>query len=430
MIIRPQFGIRGLRAAAGLALLLLLAACGKASGKTELKIWAMGREGEVVSELIPAFERENPGVDVKVEQIPWTAAHAKLLTAFAGDALPDVAQIGNTWIPELATLGALAPLDGRAATTPAIARTDYFAGIWDSNVVDGKLYGIPWYVDTRLLFYRRDILAEVGFDRPPKDWMEWRRAMEAVKSRVGDERYAVLLPLNEYEPLVMLALQQSESMLKDGGRRGNFRNAEFKESLAFYLNLFRDGLAPALSNTQISNVWNEFDRGYFSFYISGPWQIGEFKRRLPADRQSIWMTAPLPGPDGPGSSVAGGASLVIFERSKNKDAAWKLIEYFARPEVQVRFHSLTGDLPPRRSSWAASDLRADPYARAFAEQLERVESPPKVSEWERIAQEMRIVSERAVIEGSRADAVAAELDRRADAILAKRRWMLDRKASR
>ena len=54
-----------------------------------------------------------------------------------------------------------------------------------------------------------------------------------------------------------------------------------------------------MTNTQISNVWDEFARGYFTFYISGPWNIGEFKRRLPPELQDSWMTAPLPGPERP-----------------------------------------------------------------------------------------------------------------------------------
>ena len=56
----------------------------------------------------------------------------------------------------------------------------------------------------------------------------------------------------------------------------------------------------------------------------------------------------LPGPDGPGASVAGGASFVVFEQSRNKDAAWQLVAYLSDPQVQVRFHALTGNLPPRR----------------------------------------------------------------------------------
>ena len=94
--------------------LCLLAACGNRSGESEhttLRFWAFGREGEVLQELMPEFERQNPGIRVRVQQIPWTAAHEKLLTAYVGNATPDLAQVGNTWIPEFAALGALEPLD-------------------------------------------------------------------------------------------------------------------------------------------------------------------------------------------------------------------------------------------------------------------------------------------------------------------------------
>src|ERR1043165_7795676 len=74
-------------------------------------------EGENVQKLIPEFERRNPGIHVKMQAIPWTAAHEKLLTAYAGDATPDVAQLGNTWVPELSTLTALEDL------SPWIARS-------------------------------------------------------------------------------------------------------------------------------------------------------------------------------------------------------------------------------------------------------------------------------------------------------------------
>ena len=71
----------------------------------------MGREGEVVGELVRDFEREHPGIRVQVQQIPWTAAHEKLLTAHVGGSLPDVGQLGNSWISEFGTLKSLEPLD-------------------------------------------------------------------------------------------------------------------------------------------------------------------------------------------------------------------------------------------------------------------------------------------------------------------------------
>jgi multiple sugar transport system substrate-binding protein len=208
--------------------------------------------------------------------------------------------------------------------------------------------------------------------------------------------------------------------------RGNFRSAGFRKSLDFYLSILRDGLAPVAANTEIANVWDEFDRGFFSFYITGPWQIGEFKRRLPANRQSIWMTAPVPGPDGPGVSNAGGSSLVLFKSSTHKDAAWKLVQYLSRPDIQIRFHALTGDLPPRISVWKSPELSGDAYATAFGEQMTRLKPTPKVPEWERIANELKLVAEKAAHGDLTTDQAAAELDKRADDILTKRRWMLAR----
>jgi multiple sugar transport system substrate-binding protein len=386
----------------------------------------MGREGEVVTQLLPDFERAHPGVRVEVQQLPWSAAHEKLLTAFAGDSTPDLCQLGNTWIPEFVALNALLPLDADAAASSIVDPRDYFAGIWETNRVAGRLYGVPWYVDTRLLFYRRDLLAEAGFAAPPRSWTEWTSMLAAIKARNVPNQYGIVLPANEFEPLVALALQQSDPLLRDDGRYGNFESAGFTRALAFYAEMFRRGYAPPATSADVSNVWNEFGRGYFTFYISGPWNIGEFERRLPKDLQSSWMTAPLPGPDGPGASIAGGSSLVLFRAARNKTAAWQLIEYLSQPSIQRRFHDLTGDLPPRRSAWADGALADDVYARAFREQLERVKPTPKVPEWERIANEIRLVSER-VVHGDLTVAQATrELDARTDRILEKRRWMLAR----
>ena len=94
--------------------------------------------------------------------------------------------------------------------------------------------------------------------------------------------------------------------------------------------------------------------------------------------------------------IAGGTSLVLPRGGRNGDAAWRLVEYLSRPEVQRRFHALSGNLPPRRSTWAHPELAEDPLAAAFRDQLERVRPAPRVLEWERIAQEIRLVTERVV----------------------------------
>ncbi len=409
--------------------MLLLSGCGAGSDEvTVIDFWGLGVEGEVVKQIVPDFEREYPNVKVRVQQIPWTAAHEKLLTAYVGEATPDLCQLGNTWVPEFVALNALVPLDSLARASGVVDRRDYFEGIWETNVVGARTYGIPWYVDTRLLFYRSDLLREAGYEAVPGTWSEWIEAMQKIKAIVGEGRYAILLPTDEWQHPVMFGMQEGASLLTDDGLHADFSAAPFRRAFEFYVGLYEKGLAPAVSRTQVSNVYQEFARGYMSMYVTGPWNIGEFGRHLPAASQGDWMTAPMPGPagDSTGVSLAGGASLVIFERSKNKEAAWKFVEFMSRPEQQVRFYEITGNLPPRYTAWEDSVLARNVYARAFYEQLQRVEPLPRVPEWERIADKVWVYAEAAVLGRMSIDEALAALDREVDGILEKRRWMAER----
>ena len=421
--ITRRTAVQGIAAATGST---CLPGCGRRSDRTAVRFWGVGREGEVAAELVRGFRAEHPTIDVEVQKLPWTAAHEKLLTAYAGETLPDLCQLGNTWVPEFAALDALEPLENLVAASQDVDPSDYFEGFYNANRIDGTLFGVPWYVDTRLLYYRRDLLREAGFDAPPTTWHEWETQLAAIKRHVGPQRYAVLMPLNEFEPLLVLALQQPGELLREGGRWGNFRSPDFHRALEFYHQAFQRGWAPRATNTQISNVWDEFFNGFFSFYISGPWNIAEFLKRVPAHLEDAWTTAPMPGPEGPGVSSAGGASLVIFRHSRVKREAWLLVEYLSRPSTQQRFYELTGNMPPRRTTWQMQALAQSPYAKAYREQLDRVRSPPKVPEWERIATEMRLAGERVVHGVQTIQQAAVQLDRVTDEILEKRRWMLDK----
>jgi multiple sugar transport system substrate-binding protein len=417
----------------GLALagLLALAGCGgPQDGRVTLEFWAMGREGEVVQALTGEFERQNPEIRVRVQQIPWSAAHEKLLTAYAGDTMPDVFQLGSTWVPEFVALDALAPLDDRVAVSPEVAPAAFFPGIVDSNQVGGHLWGLPWYVDTRLLFYRQDILSRAGHPEPPRTWADWREAMAAVKRLVGAGADAIVLPSNEWAPVVILALQQGADLLKGDAECGHFDGAGFRKALAFYLAMFEDGFASARTGTEIANLYQDFADGRFSMYISGPWNLGEFASRMPAALKDAWATAPMPSPDRryPGISLAGGASLAIRRTSAHQDAAWKLIEFLAGTAQQVRFYQLSGNLPARTAAWDDPALAGDRRARPFFEQLQSVRSPPKIPEWERIA---AVITRRVdqLVRGDRTlDATVQALDVDVDQILEKRRWLLRRRA--
>ncbi len=399
------------------------------SERIVLECWAIGAEGDRLETLLKEFHERHPQLQVNVQQIPWTAAHEKLLTAFAGHATPDLCQLGNTWIPEFAALGSLEELTPRVQTSSVIDPSDYFPGIWQTNVMNRQLLGIPWYVDTRVLFYRRDLLSQAGIEAPPTSWTEWRDAMTKVQAKLGSDRFSILLPTNEWEQIVILGLQTRDPLLRQQARFGNFRSAGFRRAFHFYLSLFRDGLAPIVANTEIANVWLELARGTYAMYITGPWNMGEFRRRMTPEACARWATAPLPAPDGqaPGLSLAGGCSLVVFRRSRHAAEAWKVIEFLSDPEMQVRFYGLSGNLPARKSSWDDESLRDDPWAAAFAQQLECVTPTPLVPEWEQIATRIYEVADRVIRGSLTEDQGLEQLDHQVDGILEKRRWVLQRK---
>lgn len=406
------------RALCGTLAALPLAACGGSPDDDRLTIWAMGDEAAILPRLL----RGIGGGIANVQALPWSAAHEKLLTGFAGGSLPAVAQLGNSWIAEFVALDALAPLP---ASVQALL-SDQFGAVVETSRIGGRIWAVPWYVDTRLQYYRTDLFAAAGHDSPPLDWNGWRDALRSIRRQSGGDRFAALLPLNEFEQLLTFALSAGARLLRDRDSRGAFSDPEFKAALAFYKSLFDERLAPIVSSTQIANIWTEFGRGLFATFLSGPWTIGDLRQRLPADLQHRWATAPNPGPAGIGSAAPGGSSLVVFRGAGDSDAAWALIARLLGADAQLALHRLTGDLPARRSIWDRAGLTSDAIVAPFATQLNRATALPKVPEWERIVTEMQLVAERMVRGRYSVDAAAREIDRRADRLLEKRRWLLDK----
>lgn len=392
-----------------------------------IKFWAMGAEAEYVAKLVPEFEKQNPGIKIKVQQIPWTAAQEKLITAFASDNTPDACQLGNTWVPQFAYLNGIVSLDKFISNSSIIKKENYFNGIWDTNVIDSSVYGIPWYVDTRILFYRSDIFKRAGYDTPPKTWAELYDLSKKIKSLFPNkDKYAIYLPTNEWAPFVIFGLQAGANILKDNNSRGNFSSEEFKTAFEFLIRFHKEKLAP-LGISQVTNVYQAFSDEYFSMYISGPWNINEFKKWMINDLADKWKTAPLPSKDNnyPGVSLAGGASLVIFKNSKHKNETWKFIEYLSKSSTQIKFFNLVNNLPAVKEAWEDSSISKDVYMKAFYQQFENVAATPKIPEWEQIAfskiQQYAELAARGVISS---DEALKNLDKDVDIILEKRRWLI------
>ena len=171
-----------------------------------------------------------------------------------------------------------------------------------------------------------------------------------------------------------------------------------------------------MSYTQLGNPYQEFSRGYFAMWITGPWNLGEFRRRLPPELQDSWMTAPVPAPDGqewPGYSLAGGSSLAhlpgVEAEGRRVDASSSSCPCPRSRRGSTRSRATC---PRGARPWEDPSLASDVKARAFRDQLARVTPLPRVPEWEQIAQKVAEDLEGAIRGRETVPAALASLDAR------------------
>lgn len=209
--------------------------------------------------------------------------------------------------------------------------------------------------------------------------------------------------------------------------KGNFSGPEFTKAFHLLASFYSKKYSPS-GMQLITNMYNSFSEGLIAMYITGPWNIGEFSRRIAPELQNEWMTAPLPSMDSnyPGNSLPLGTSLVISRTSKHKEAAWKFIEFLASREQSVSFYKITGNLPPRKSAWTDSSLMNNKYIQPFYKQLERVEPLPQVAEWEQIVIRLQIYVEYIATQTMTVDEALKKFDTEVDQMLEKRRWLVEK----
>ena len=357
---------------------------GSASG--EISVWAMGTEGENLGVLADAFMEENPDITVEVTAVPWDAAHDRIVNAMAGGEGPDVTMIGTTWMGEFAELGGIDP------TPSNIDPSTFFEGAWNTTVVDGTSYGVPWYVETRLVYYRTDLAEEGGVTEPPATWDELKAMAEAIQT-AGAEYGINLQPggTGSWQTFMPFFWQAGGDIMD---AEGNFTldGEPCVEALTFYDSFFEDGLTAAAA-TDVP-LEGQFANGDVGSFISGPWMIG-IVTDAGADPET-WTVAHQPTEEA-GTSFVGGSNLGVFADSDNKEAAWAFIEYLSQPEVQIQWYETVSDLPSVQSAWDDPTLADDPLLSAFGDQLSDAKAPPAIATWEQVAAEIDAVIEQVTV---------------------------------
>lgn len=345
---------------------------GRAQG--EITVWAMGTEGEKLTALAADFMAENPEAKVKITPIPWDGAHDKIATAIAGRQVPDLSLIGTTWMGEFAGTGGLDP------TPPGLVdKASFFGGSWDTTVVNGTSYGVPWYVETRLFYVNRQVAARAGVTSAPKSWEELTAAVRAFKEK-GGARWGIYLQpggAGSWQTVLPFVWQNGGDVLS--GKKFTLDSAQVADALAYYQSFFTGGLAP--KDLPQGALEPDFAAGRIGAFISGPWHIGLLAAQKAAGKYLLW---PMPTRQA-ATSFVGGGDLAVFTDAKNRDGAWKFVSYLTRPQVQTKWYQTVNDLPSVRDGWNAPAIAGDPQLAAFGAQLSDARSPASIGTWDEVA---------------------------------------------
>lgn len=413
---------------AGLTVIALtLSGCGRADEETpsaggtgapigtgaatgEITLWAMGAEGEKLPELIDDFEADNPGVTVNVTAIPWDSAHDKFTTAITAGTTPDAAMVGSTWMGEFAGLDALDP------TPSEIDSSAFFEGAQSTTMVDGTSYGVPWYVETRLVFYRTDLAEQAGITGPATDWDGLKAMAKAMQDKAG-ATWGIGLQAGgtgSWQTVLPFAWSAGAELSKDDGNAYNFDSPEMLKAVQYYQSFFTDGIsdkaAPATPTTE-----PDFVSGKVPMFISGPWMMSAVETVGGAGFEDKYDVMKIPA-DQVSASFVGGSNLAVFKNTQNRDTAWKLVQWLSEPETQVKWYEISTDLPSVQSAWDDPALASDEKLAVFGEQLETAKAPPSFATWEEVVTAFDTELEKVTKTGADPAAALQTVQARADSI--------------
>lgn len=390
-------------------LALLVPAAALAASPEHITVWAMGAEAQKIDVMVKKFEAKYPNIRITVQAIPWDSAHDKLVTAIAGNTVPDVAQMGTTWMAEFGSIGAFADVSKLLAESKAVKKTDFFPGAFETNMVNGRLVGIPWYVDTRVLYYRTDLLAAKGFKHAPQTWSELKAAAKAL---AADGGYGLALGANDEQQLLPFVWQNGGSLLDAKGKPA-VTSPQFVEALTFYVDMFKEKLAPV--DAQGTDLFHEFATGNQPMFFSGPWMVTLLHEQVP-QIDGKWSVALMPRKK-TRTSFIGGCNLVIFQGSRHKEAAWKFVEFMATAQSQAEWFKASSDLPANRLAWKDPVLAKDPMLKVFGEQLKDARAPENIPQYEQIAAFIKQRLEEACRGKSTPEQAAKELEKDIQSVL-------------
>ncbi|WP_128429021.1 ABC transporter substrate-binding protein [Streptomyces cyaneus] len=388
-----------------------------AGGRGPLTVATAGDLTGYLGSVLDGWNRTHPGEKVTLVELPDSAdeTHAQMATDLRGGDRSrfDVLNIDVSWTSEFAAQGWIRPL-----ARDRFPLDTFLPPVVDTATYDGQLYAVPYVTNAGLLLYRKDILAKEGAD-PPRTWTELERAAKTIAPKYGLDGYAgQFLP---YEGLTVNAAEAvysaGGSILGDEGERVTVNSTGAREGIGFLARGVREGWIPKRALTYKEEESKQaFQDGRLLFLRNWPYAyVGASAKGSPVAGKI--GAVPLPGPDGPGTSVLGGSNLAVSTHARYPDSAARLIAYLTSERVQRQVLT-RGALPPVRADLYEDPglVREFPYLPTLRESVRTAAPRPKSPRYDQVSLVVQAVVRDAMTGRQTPEAAVRRLARELDTL--------------
>lgn len=342
--------------------------------------------------LIPQFEALHEGVTVEAVAIPYDDLHQKLVTAVAGDNLPDLVRSDIIWVPELADLGVLVPLDEEMADFQSYADQMY-PGALATNRWKDHYYGLPLDTNTRVLLYNAEALEAAGIDGPPATFDDLRTDAQAAV----DAGISIFADNSTSGWNVLPWIWSAGGALTDEDvttATGYLDSAESIAGVQLLVDLHEQGAIPdiILGGEGGTATSDGLATGAYAGILDGPWMYPIFESQYP---DFEIQAAPVPAGDGGSISVVGGESIVLTQSSENKEAAAEFLRFLLSEDAQLAMAEV-GQMSVL-SALGTQLAGINTYYAPFVEQLATAQARTPTPAWTRMDDILKAEIQRAMI---------------------------------
>jgi multiple sugar transport system substrate-binding protein len=265
-------------------------------------------------------------------------------------------------------------------------KADFNQAALNSVSWDGKVWAIPYRIESRAVIYNRADFKAAGLDpdKPPQTWPELTDAASKITEATGKSGYAIVGG-GEVSNIITSSLpflwMNGGGIISSDLKTAIVNEPASIEAVTYYTDFYKKGLSPA---STLENDGNSARRLFIAdsiaAYLGGQFDIPTINKENPDLDVGVMM---IPHPEGKQTAaVLAGWSYVVPKDAKNPDDAKKLLKFLNTTENQAFF---TYTFPARISSLSAERFQ-DPALAPFKGMLDFGRPVPSHKNWVQIMQ--------------------------------------------